>query len=120
MPRLLFELAADGLLVTFLIDPLGTLTRLGRSTWPVAQPWLPLLTLLPDVPIPHACLRRWRSARMARGAQWLTIAAPPQVDPNGAEALWANLVGLARPWWQRPGGGQPHVTFEYAFGSLAT
>ncbi|MEV0598477.1 type IV secretion system DNA-binding domain-containing protein [Streptomyces sp. NPDC050315] len=102
-------------MVDFLLDPLGTLTAIGHTAWPVVRTWLPLLATFPAIPPVRACLRRWRSVRMARGAQCITIAAPPDVDPRGAEALWANLAGLARPWWRRPAGGQPHLAFEYAF-----
>ena len=52
----------------------------------------------------------WRlinRARFQAQARVVTIEAPPQVDPAGAITFWANMIGLLRPWWIRPGGGQP-------------
>jgi hypothetical protein len=63
--------------------------------------------------------RHWRTRRrhhrLAVGARMVTILAPPVVDPAGAQALWANLVGLLRPGWRRWWSGQPHLAFEYVF-----
>ena len=63
--------------------------------------------------------RAWLHARQhavfARGARTITVLAPPQADPAGAETLWANLAGLMRPplarWWH----GQPHLGWEYTW-----
>ena len=35
--------------------------------------------------------------------------------PDGAAALWSNLVGLLRPAWRRRLTGQPHLAWEYVF-----
>ncbi|WP_179956955.1 hypothetical protein [Amycolatopsis anabasis] len=35
--------------------------------------------------------------------------------PDGAAALYANLVGLLRPGWKRRIHGQPHIAWEYVF-----
>jgi hypothetical protein len=62
--------------------------------------------------------RRWSRRcqdQLRHGARLVTIVPPPQVDPTGAAALWANLVGLLRPAWRRRLTGQPHVAFEYRF-----
>ena len=63
--------------------------------------------------------RHWRASRrhhrLAVGARMVTILAPPVVDPTGAQALWANLVGLLRPGWRRWWSGEPHLAFEYVF-----
>src|SRR6266545_2657543 len=56
-------------------------------------------------------LARWRAARLHDGARLVEILPPPQVDPDGAAALWRNLAGLLRQ--RRPLQGRPHVAFEY-------
>ncbi|WP_037307055.1 helicase HerA domain-containing protein [Amycolatopsis orientalis] len=63
--------------------------------------------------------RRWWMRRchdrIAAGARLVTVLAPPTVDPDGAEALFSNLVGLLRPGWKRRFHGQPHIVWEYVF-----
>ena len=62
--------------------------------------------------------RWWRRrchTRLCADARYIDVLAPPEVDPTGGEALWANLVGLLRPAWQRRLFGQPHLGFEYWF-----
>jgi hypothetical protein len=49
------------------------------------------------------------------GSRYVQIAAPPEVDPGGAEALWTHLGAVSRSPWQRFWLGQPHVVFEYRF-----
>ncbi|THV35710.1 type IV secretory system conjugative DNA transfer family protein [Glycomyces buryatensis] len=49
------------------------------------------------------------------GSRYVTIAAPPEVDPRGAAALWTHLGAISRSPWQRFWFGQPHVVFEYRF-----
>ncbi|GAA5141805.1 hypothetical protein GCM10023320_81320 [Pseudonocardia adelaidensis] len=60
---------------------------------------------------------RWRmgrqQARCHANARLVTILPPPRVDPDGAVALWANLLGLLRPRWARLWHGQPHLGFDY-------
>jgi hypothetical protein len=63
----------------------------------------------------RAWWRRHCQQQLDQGARLVTILAPPSVDPSGAQALWANLVGPLRPAWRRQVGGQPHVVFEYQF-----
>jgi hypothetical protein len=53
-----------------------------------------------------------RRARLARGARWVEITAPPQTDPHGARLLWAGLEGLRVSWWRRLLFGQPHLAWE--------
>ncbi|MPZ67748.1 MAG: type IV secretion system DNA-binding domain-containing protein [Pseudonocardiaceae bacterium] len=60
-------------------------------------------------------VRQRRHAALVRGARTVTISLPPDVDPAGGKALWANLLGLLRPRWRRLLAGQPHVAFEYAW-----
>jgi len=64
-------------------------------------------------------LREWlgrrRHAALLQGARQVIILAPPEVDPDGAAALWLNLAGLLRSRWTRMRSGQPHLAFEYAW-----
>lgn len=53
------------------------------------------------------------------GSRYVQIAAPPEVDPRGAEALWAHLGAISRSPWQRFWRGQPHMIFEYRFSTGA-
>ncbi|MEX5713225.1 type VI secretion protein [Parafrankia sp. FMc6] len=59
-------------------------------------------------------MRRRYQQRLTTGARLVTVLAPPTVDPAGASALWANLLGLLRPGWRRLI-GQPHLVWEYQF-----
>ncbi len=63
--------------------------------------------------------RRWWARRchdrMAADARVVTVLAPPTVDPDGAAALYSNLVGLLRSGWKRRMHGQPHIVWEYVF-----
>ncbi|MFF7987986.1 type IV secretory system conjugative DNA transfer family protein [Streptomyces sp. NPDC007901] len=52
---------------------------------------------------------------LSANARIVTVLPPPTADPAGAEALWANLLGLLRPAWRRRLTGQPHLAWEYAF-----
>ncbi|MGW3956986.1 type IV secretory system conjugative DNA transfer family protein [Streptomyces sp. NPDC004752] len=60
-------------------------------------------------------LLRLRQQRLADGAHWVELLAPPQAAPKGGEVLWAQLSGLLRPWWRRITTGQPHLAFEYTW-----
>ena len=63
----------------------------------------------------RAYLRRRQHAAFAEAARQVTVLAPPQADPAGAEALWGHLTGLLRPAWARWWHGQPHLGWEYAW-----
>jgi hypothetical protein len=61
-------------------------------------------------------LRR-RHQRLIEGSRCIEIHSPPQAELANAAALWSNLLGLLRPAWKRLLYGQPHLAFEYLFGS---
>lgn len=81
--------------------------------WPVAGPVLVLAAF------GFGGARWWWRRRCRRmlnaDARIVSVLPPPTADPAGAEALWANLLGLLRPAWRRRLTGQPHVAWEYAF-----
>ena len=57
-------------------------------------------------------LRRWQAARLSRGARYVEIFAPPEVDPDGAAQLWKGLHGALRPRWPAMVTGRAHLAFE--------
>ncbi|MFD8494862.1 type IV secretory system conjugative DNA transfer family protein [Amycolatopsis sp. NPDC059657] len=77
----------------------GPALVLGLTAWIVGRRWW----------------RRRCHDRMAADARVVTVLAPPTVDPDGAAALYSNLVGLLRPGWKRRLHGQPHIVWEYVF-----
>ncbi|GAA4100765.1 type IV secretory system conjugative DNA transfer family protein [Actinomadura miaoliensis] len=62
----------------------------------------------------HMWWRR-RHDRLADGARLITVLPPPDVDPQAAHELWANLIGLLRPAYKRLVTGQPHLAWEYVW-----
>lgn len=61
-------------------------------------------------------LQVWRHRRHADGARLVTMAPPPEVDPHGAAALWANLAGTLTPSRRRRLlYGSPHVAWQYTW-----
>ncbi|MDT0264124.1 helicase HerA domain-containing protein [Jatrophihabitans lederbergiae] len=76
-----------------------------------------LLVVVVSVLLARAWWLRRCQQRLGRDARLVAVLPPPAVDPAGAVALWANLVGLLRPAWRRRVSGQPHVGFEYRFTS---
>jgi hypothetical protein len=63
----------------------------------------------------RAWLRRRQLAVFSEAARQVTVLAPPQAGPAGAEALWGHLTGLLRPAWARWRHGQPHLGWEYVW-----
>ena len=64
--------------------------------------------------IARETLTAWRHRRRAAGARLITIAPPPEVEPAGAAALWANLAGTLTPSrWRWIRYGTPHLVFQY-------
>ena len=86
------------------------------AMWFVHRPWLALVaTAAVAIWVAgRVALVGWRHRRHADHAQLITIAPPPEVDPAGARALWANLSGTLSPSWRRRFiYGTPHVVWEY-------
>ncbi|MGR6998352.1 hypothetical protein ACU686_10035 [Yinghuangia aomiensis] len=115
-------LAADpsgGPLGRFLTDPNTLRNTMGRAlasfagTWPWSAPTLAVLAAATAAT--RVRVRERRARRLVADARCISILAPPKVDPAGGVMLWAQLAGLARPWWRRWREGQPHLAFEYVF-----
>lgn len=112
----------DSPLQRYLRDPGGALHRVvGHLQAWAAGPGLVIGPVLLVVVVAALVTRGWWwrrcQQRLGRDARLVAILPPPDVDPAGAVALWANLVGLLRPAWRRRVIGQPHVGFEYRFTS---
>lgn len=111
----------DSPLGELLTDPWGGLSSLLNSLWSWAITWAPVIAPIALIVICAAVsARRWwssrRHQRLHDQARVVTILAPPAVDPDGAQAMWSNLVGLLRQLWARILYGQPHLAWEYVFG----
>ena len=65
-------------------------------------------------------LHRRQHAAFTAAARTVTVLAPPQAGPGGADALWGHLTGLLRPPWARLWHGQPHLGWEYAWAGGTT
>ncbi|MET7710613.1 DUF87 domain-containing protein [Micromonospora sp. NPDC005413] len=86
--------------------------------WIIARPWLGFLAAAAIVSavFGHDRLLAWRHKRLASGARWLTVAAPPEVTAEAAAAFWTTLVGVLTPSvWQQRLFGIPHVGWEYVW-----
>jgi hypothetical protein len=65
-------------------------------------------------------LHRRQHAAFTAAARTVTVLAPPQAEPGGADALWGHLTGLLRPPWARWWHGQPHLGWEYTWAGGTT
>jgi len=88
------------------------------ALWAAHRPWLaivPAVVLVAWI-AGRNLLASWRHRHHAADARVVTIAPPPQVDPAGAAALWANLAGVLTPSRRRRIlYGTPHVAVQYAW-----
>ncbi|MGW9205660.1 type IV secretion system DNA-binding domain-containing protein [Embleya sp. NPDC055664] len=105
---------------SFIRDPDGALRAVLTHAEAWASVWWPVagaISLLAVLSLVHVHIRllRRRHERFAADARLVTILAPPIAHDADAAALWANLVGLLRPAWQRLLSGQPHLAWEYVF-----
>ncbi|MFC5814155.1 type IV secretory system conjugative DNA transfer family protein [Nonomuraea harbinensis] len=91
-----------------------TLTWLETHAWDLA---VLVAAAVIVIELLRLLLVRLRHRALVKGARCVEILAPPEADMPGAEALWANLIGLLRPVWKRVLFGQPHLAFEYVFGA---
>lgn len=110
------------LLREYLLDPSGTLADLARTAGGL------LLAGARAAAVPAALaaagwltiagvLRRWQAARLAEGARWVEILAPPAVDREGAAQLWRALhTALQRRPRDRRLYGPLHLAWELHWG----
>ena len=84
--------------------------------WVTERPWLALVAALGLVGYVFGRdqFLVWRHRRLVEGARWVSIAAPPEVTPESAAALWSTMTGVLTPSvWRRRLYGTPHVGWEY-------
>jgi len=90
--------------------------------WLADRPWLAAVLVLAVAAVhtARAALWRWRHHRLTTHAHQILITPPPEVDPAGAAAWWANLHDLLSPSWRRRLiYGTPHVAVEYRWAGRA-
>lgn len=93
------------------LDPFDLLTGLLART---ARLW-PVIALAAAVVLLRAVLHRRTAARGREGSAYVSIAAPPEVAPDGAIGAWRRMGAIELRPWRRFWYGQPHVTWEYAW-----
>jgi len=67
--------------------------------WLRERPWLAAIAiaLIAAVYCGRLLLWQWQQRRHATHARYVSITPPPEVDPAGASAWWANLYELLNP-----------------------
>lgn len=93
------------------IEPIDVLLRLLE---PLVRLWPPTLALL-AVLVVRAVLYRRAAAAWRQGSHYVTLSAPPEVEPVSAEAAWRQLGGIEQGPWSRFWFGQPCLIWEYAW-----
>ena len=86
------------------------------TIWVTARLWLAgvAAALLVACVVCRIWVRRWRHQRLADHAHQVTILPPPEVDPHGITAWWANVAELLAPSRRRRLlYGTPHIAIEY-------
>ncbi|WP_155830120.1 type IV secretory system conjugative DNA transfer family protein [Glycomyces tenuis] len=63
----------------------------------------------------RAVLARRSVTRGREGSHYVRLAAPPEVDPAGAQAAWRQLRAIQQRRWSRFWRGQPHLIWEYSW-----
>jgi len=90
---------------------------LGQAAhWVEHRPWLAgvVVAALTTAYTVRGLLHRWRHARLTRHAHYVAITPPPEVEPAGAGAWWANVAELLTPSARRRLlYGTPHLAVEY-------
>ncbi|GAA4924104.1 hypothetical protein HD597_011236 [Nonomuraea thailandensis] len=81
-----------------------------RYGWRIAAVVLAAVGLLV---LGRQVVSRLRHRGLAPEARLIEISCPPDSDPDGAQVLWSQLLGLLRPAWKRFLTGQPHLVWEY-------
>ncbi|MFG1667615.1 type IV secretory system conjugative DNA transfer family protein [Streptomyces sp. Y7] len=110
----------DSLLEKYLRDPGGTVRAIVGDAVGWVSVWWPFAGAALVLAAAGIAWARWwwrlRCRRILNAdARIVAVLPPPSADPAGAEALWANLLGLLRPAWRRRLLGQPHLAWEYVF-----
>ena len=86
------------------------------GAWAAHRPWLlaVLAALILAATVIGSLVRDARHRRLTEHAHQVRITPPPEVDPAGAAAWWANLYELLAPSrWRRLVFGAPHTAMEY-------
>lgn len=86
------------------------------GAWAVHRPWLLAVfaALIIAATTVSAVIRDMRHRRLSEHAHQVLIVPPPEVDPAGAAAWWANLYELLAPSrWRRLLDAAPHIAMEY-------
>jgi hypothetical protein len=85
--------------------------------WAEHHPWWPALLLVALVfagTVARIAVDNARHRRLTRHAHQIHITPPPEVDPAGVAAWWANLFELLSPSpWRRRLYSTPHAALEY-------
>jgi hypothetical protein len=104
----------------YLIHPGAFTARLAHLLFALLQCYGPvagplLAAVVAAVLAGRQWLHRRQHAAFAAAARTVTVLAPPQAGPGGADVLWGHLTGLLRPPRARLWHGQPHLGWEYTW-----